>query len=125
MAVLSNEVAEGNFQWTTEQDFGEFFKKSQADLDGYIHKSHNLSEGEVVGGVVKFQVADGYAFYKVLGDTPLVLQHIPFGDAYEIPNAYLRGLERGDIEELLERERQLHAMFSRIPENGKELFVNR
>ncbi len=38
MAVLSNEVAEGNFQWTTEQDFGEFFKKSQADLDGYIDK---------------------------------------------------------------------------------------
>ena len=61
---------------------------------------------------VKFQVADGYAFYAVIehnGD--LALQHLPVIDEYRIPEAHMRGLNRADIEQLLDREERLARLF--------------
>jgi len=42
-------------------------------------------------------VADGQAMYFIVSDNPLVLRHIPFGDAYQLPYAHVRGLRLSDI----------------------------
>ena len=62
--------------------------------------------------VIKFQVADGYAFYFVKSRKPLVLQHIPFYDAYRVHPALIRGLTLVDVQGMLQREQALKALFS-------------
>ena len=42
--------------------------------------------------------ADGSAYYYIVSDKPLVLQHIPYGDAWQLPYAHIRGLRLCDIE---------------------------
>ena len=42
-------------------------------------------------------VADGRAMYYVRSERPLVLAHIPIGDAYQAPGAHIRGLRLADI----------------------------
>jgi len=53
--------------------------------------------GDVVGLLLTFPVADGHAFYRVSKASPLTLQHVPFGDAWRVPPAHIRGLRRQDI----------------------------
>ena len=48
--------------------------------------------------IVKFPVADGYALYAVTSEKPLVLRHIPYGDAYQAAAATIRGLTMRDVE---------------------------
>lgn len=48
--------------------------------------------------VYRYPFADGYAFYRVDSWEPLVLQHVPFGDAWALPAPHIRGLRREDIE---------------------------
>lgn len=56
------------------------------------------------GRAIRFQVADGYACYLVRRFKPLVLQHIQFGDDYEISDATIRGLRRADVEAMIAQE---------------------
>lgn len=64
----------------------------------------DIEAGEVVGLVVKFPAADGHAVYRVSRASPLTLQHVPFGDAWRVPPAHIRGLRKSDI---LEAERAM------------------
>jgi len=60
--------------------------------------SDHLPPGVIVGRLVYFPWADGHAIYIVTKDKPLTLQHVPYGDAWEVPYTYIRGLRRSDIE---------------------------
>ena len=42
--------------------------------------------------------ADGRAYYYIVTEKPLVLQHIPYGDAWQLPYAHIRGLRLSDIQ---------------------------
>lgn len=53
-------------------------------------------------------VADGQALYYVKSLKPLVLQHIPFGDGYQIHGAMMRGLRVADIEQYQESQAFWH-----------------
>ena len=48
--------------------------------------------------IMHFPVADGKALYKVVKEKPLTLQHIPYGDAYQVQPALIRGLNFSDLE---------------------------
>jgi hypothetical protein len=48
--------------------------------------------------LIKFSVADGYAYYYVVSLEPLVLQFINFLDGYSISYAEIRGLRKADID---------------------------
>lgn len=50
-------------------------------------------------------VADGYAHYYIESLTPLVLRHIPFGDAWQANPALIRGLRKQDILADIERRK--------------------
>lgn len=64
----------------------------------------NIPKNRMVG----FPVADGQALYYIYSFSPLILQHIPYLDAYQIPYAHIRGLRKKDIERMISFE----AMFS-------------
>lgn len=63
--------------------------------------------------IIAFPVADNYARYYVKSLKPLVLQHIPTGDAYAIPAAHLRGLTTRDVEKQLKGNRMMRELFAR------------
>lgn len=68
-------------------------------------EANALPDGELVGALVKFQVADGYAIYRVESTRPLTLAHVPAHDGYSIPAAHIRGLTVADIRALVAQER--------------------
>lgn len=51
--------------------------------------------------LIAIGVADGAAFYFVKSFKPLVLQHVPYSDAYRIPYSHIRGLRERDVRRLL------------------------
>jgi len=75
----------------------------------------------LVGSIVRFQVADGYACYYVSADEPLTLQLVPSGDCWTIPEAHLRGLNRADVLKLAQAERAMRqAVERRVAESFPE-----
>lgn len=87
-------------------------KKQEEDFKTLSSYGSTLPEGEIVGSMVRFQIADGYAVYIVASAKPLALLHLNgFGDGYAIPDAHLRGLKVADIQGLVGRERSLARLF--------------
>ena len=65
----------------------------------------------LVDVIVRFGVADGYAYYRVTADKPLTLEHLPFSDGYQIPYAHIRGLTKADILRQEEGHRNMSLLF--------------
>ena len=63
--------------------------------------------------IVKFRVADNFAIYYVKSRKPLILQHVPIGDAYRIPAAHMRGLTLTDIEHMIEQSKAIRSLFDK------------
>jgi len=81
-------------------DFGRDWPAEQKWLEQYM-KDHD---------VIRFPVADNYAFYEVRGNT---LHHIPVGDAYQAHPALIRGLTKREVDEMLERDRRTRELFAK------------
>lgn len=79
-------------------------------FEGLLAASHALPEGEVVGAMLRWQRADGYAWYRVSGAAPLSVQHVPAHDAWTVEPALIRGLSRADVLSMIDRERRLAAL---------------
>jgi hypothetical protein len=112
VAQLSLKVYPGFEGPKSGEDIDAYVKRHSRLIDELTQESNALPEGVIVGGVIKFQVADGYAMYLVVKDKPLTLQHLPFGDGYCVNPAMIRGLRRVDIVEMLTRERSWAKLFS-------------
>ena len=64
-------------------------------------------------GLVQFPVADGYAQYIVRSLSPLKLQHVNAGDAWQVSYATIRGLRRADVEAQWERAKAWKRLFKK------------
>lgn len=107
MARLDKRPAPGHWseydlktaQLTCCGDFKEHMRKEKASLDALISSSHGARpNGECLNFIWSSPVADGQAMYRVTSTAPLVLQHIPYGDAYQVPAPMIRGLRLADIQ---------------------------
>jgi hypothetical protein len=67
---------------------------------------------DLLGEVIRFPYADGYAQYMVYSTSPLQLIHLEIGDAWSIDQAHIRGLRGSDVREKVEHERRLKAALS-------------
>lgn len=72
-----------------------------------------MSSGSVIGFILSFQVADGYANYRVVKGSPLQLELIPYGDAYQIPVAHVRGITLADVRTQMVRKAALNKIFGK------------
>lgn len=81
-------------------------------LENKLAENYQRQRDDIKGAVVKFQIADGYAWYLVTKLRPLTLQQvIGYSFEYSIPEAHIRGLRVKDIEDQLELERRLKLLF--------------
>lgn len=78
------------------------------------------SDPELIGEVVSFHVADGYAQYLVWATAPtLSLIHLPLGDGYSIPAAHARGLNVADIRDMVAREQRFRELIAQKTADGQ------
>ena len=81
------------------------------EMDRLLQISQNLPEGELVGYILRFPRADGYAFYVVSNIKPLTLRHIDYGDNWRIDDAHIRGLRLQDVKSMQHSDRELAKIF--------------
>jgi len=114
MAKLTDLPAQikAKFERMPGEDFVAVLDRENSALDALIEHSSSLPEGEIIGAVISFTVADGKAKYRVESGKPLALAHIPFGDRYQVSPIMIRGLREEDVRQMVESERKLHALFS-------------
>lgn len=63
--------------------------------------------------IISFSVADGHAHYFVQSLSPLVLRWINYLDGYQIPYAYIRGLRRADVEQMIHAKIAFEKLWSK------------
>lgn len=66
---------------------------------------------KLVGEIIRFPVADGYAQYMIASTTPLELVHIPLGDAWDFQ--YAHRLTKKDVEEKVKNQKALEELFKK------------
>lgn len=84
--------------WSPQEDIHDAMKREQAFMDT-LHQRRQPDS--VVNAVIHFPYADGHALYLVAKDKPLRLMHLPFGDAWQVSSATIRGLRLGDVESMV------------------------
>lgn len=89
------------------------YRAQTAAFEKLQKASDALPDDQIVGGVLHFQIADGYASYLVTKESPLTVQLIPYMDAYQVSDILIRGLRKQDVVEMLAREKRLRAMFAK------------
>lgn len=108
MAKLSNQPVPG-FDEPMGGDFRSYFESQDKLLKALQDKEAALPEGTYEGVILRFPHADGYAMYLVEKTSPLTLQHIPYGDAWQIPAAHLKGLDMDDVKEQAARNKAMRS----------------
>lgn len=79
--------------------------------EDWIRAQQRLFEAIPQDRLLSFQKADSYAHYYVVSEKPLVLQHVPYMDAWTISPAEIRGMRLSDVREMLDRKRRLNELF--------------
>lgn len=98
MAVLAKSPCPGDWGPRPDEELEAYLKRTEATLQCLLAESRKAAaEGEAVGTILQFPVADGRAYYVVVRERPLTLRHIPFGDGWRIPAAHVQGLTLRDV----------------------------
>ena len=106
--------------------FNEFFDEDgKFDNEKYRQAENNYIEtlaaearqngdSDLLGEVVKWQRADGYAMYMVWNTEPLELVHLEgIADGYTVEEALIRGLRLTDVNEMVENDRKIAEIFAK------------
>lgn len=96
MAQL-NGLAQGNWWYAHNETSKDQCDRIDEMLEKLMKASREVPKGKVVGIVLSFPVADSTALYLVSKEQPLTLEHIPYGDAWQIAPAHMRGINRDDV----------------------------
>ena len=103
MAQLAKTPCPGN--WSFD---GDWHKRHEDQFKALEAEAEKVDPAvSLVGVIVRFPWADGNAFYRVSKDKPLMLQHIPVFDAWQVPYSQIRGLRRADVVAMVERKKEL------------------
>jgi hypothetical protein len=110
MAVLGANIDLPEFEWN--KSLGESAHE-QAFVALMRASDEAGKRGEVKGRLIRFQVADGYAWYRVEKLRPLTLGHIDYLDGYAISAVYIRGLRLADVKDQLDHADRIAAFFAK------------
>lgn len=81
-------------------------------MEGLEAISKALPEGEYVGALLRWQVADGYAIYRVSSMVGSgTLQWIDWLDGYRVDPALIRGMRKQDIKDKVDAARRFAKAF--------------
>ncbi len=108
VAKLSASLCAGQWAFIPGEDCDTYLRRTSDQFAALQAASDAVDlNGDLVGLLVNWQVADGHAWYRVSASRPLTLEHIPFGDAYGVSPILIRGLNKKDVIEIAKRDRIL------------------
>ena len=96
-------------------DFRALMRKEEELLLSTAAAYREKYRGDMVGEVVQWPRADGYARYMVMSQRPLTLQHIAVGDAWQVEAALIRGTTIDDVRVNVAGQRKIAEMFGSQP----------
>lgn len=106
---FSDEFKDENGRW----DFDAVIKAEEAWIESVQAAARATNTGDLVGEIIRFGVADGFAQYVVWKQKPLQLVHLTVGDAWTLPEAHERGLRLADVRQMVERDKRMAELFGR------------
>lgn len=80
----------------------------------YELEKSDMETIEMGAEVMHFPIADGQAYYMVVKEQPLTLAWIPYGDAWQLPEAHLRGLAYQDLVSQREYDKRIKELFKGV-----------
>jgi len=89
---------------------GDWSFHSSSDLAAYFRRVDKLLAEIPPDRLIHFPVADGHAIYFIHSERPLVLQHVPYGDAYRADPILIRGLRLSDVKLRVKQASRLKPM---------------
>lgn len=107
--TFSDEFKDENGRW----DFRAVAAAEEAWIKQLQDAARKANTGDLVGEIIRFGVADGYAQYVVWKQKPLQLIHLAVGDAWTIPEAHERGLRLTDVRQKVEQSRAYGELFGK------------
>ena len=99
---------ETNYQ-LDRQAWAEF---EQDQIDVYAGEFRAENPGDLVGEIVRWQRADGYAQYMIVKESPLTIAHMDWSDAWAIEAPLIRGLRLNDVRIMVEQEAAMRRLFA-------------
>ena len=94
-------------------DIDRLLDLEQKHLEDVQEWARENGQGDIRGEVVYFPRGDGAACYVVFKTNPCSLIHINTGDAWMIPEPYMRGLRSKDLREQVAADKRMAALFAR------------
>jgi hypothetical protein len=93
-------------------NFHDEMKAQDEALSQLEKESHAaVCAGTAVGLLIKFQVADGYAIYRVAKEKPFTVEYIDYGDGWQAHSATIRGLRLADAQRMAANDFALYQLF--------------
>lgn len=78
----------------------------------YVKRMPELAAA-MVGRLIRWQIADGYAHYRITSAKPFKVQHLKFCDAYAVWPETLRGLRLIDAANMVVREQKFRELWNK------------
>ena len=85
----------------------------EAELAALRESLRALNVGLLVGEELRWPRGDGYARYLVVKESPLRIAHIAIGDAREVEDVLVRGLNIDDVRAMVGHGRRLDRLLGR------------
>ena len=92
-------------------DWQKEMEDEDAAFSALRKKSESLKGDAVVGAIMSWPRGDGCAYYIVTNEKPLTLQWIPYGDAWTVEAALIRGTTKEDILAVRRQDKKLRELF--------------
>lgn len=86
-------------------DLDSYLEASYASLNDLRYQAYLMPAGKLIGGVVRFQVPDGYAWYIITREKPLTLCWIPCAYELKATMADIHCFDQKDAVAAVTRER--------------------
>lgn len=96
------------FNWN---DLKEYARQCEEYVEALRTAVRNENSDPIVGEVISFQVADGYAKYLVASLKPVELIHLPFDDEYQFEYAHLLTVK--EIKALVKQQEAMKKFFAK------------
>ena len=107
MAQLTTErsIDIDEFDQLPGETYMDHMRRAESVMDRLLAVSDSLPEGEIVGAIIHFPVADGQAYYRVQSESPLIVEHVTYLDAWQVDPIMIKGLDKEDVLAKLNRSK--------------------
>lgn len=101
MKVYASPIGEPKYDYSNFRSWDRTDQRYIEEVRAWLKE--NREPHPLQGEVIRFPIADGYAAYMVIDGRSMI--HLPIGDAWQIPDAYARGLRVSDVRAMVERNK--------------------